>query len=192
MSFETQFNSFYPTLKQIARRFSETTRIPYEEFESSLCEEFFTKYDSFDPKKRNNFSAFMRVVLTQRAIRVTKRKEGIYYENVGYIEDLKSEDDEDGQVDFKDDYDLEDDLIRRSEIKTDADKRQLINALVRDSDQTTINIVREVLAGTDAKPTAIGKALGIHHQTVTRKLKYLSRKFDESIFGEIDTYLVCV
>lgn len=190
--FEEKFNNFYPILENIAKRYSVATGVPLDELKSSLSEEFYLKYKSFDSKRRNNFQAYMRVVLTQRAQREVERREGKFYKNVTTASQMVEDDDE---ADFfemiPDEFDLEEYIISREEIKTDADKRQLINALTENSDPVTKRIVTEVLSGTEARPTAIGRALGIHHQTVIRKLKYLSKKFDETLYGEIDSYLVC-
>lgn len=189
--FEKKFNNFYPTLKRIARRFSKTTPVPYEEFESSLCEEFFVKYEDFIESRNSSFSGYMRVRLTQRAIREAKRSEGKFYRGIEYIETRTfiNEDGDEVVEDFEDNFDLEKHVVECLYRKTDADKRQLINALSENADPDTKRIVSEYLRSDDARPTAIGKALGIHHQTVIRKLKYLSREFDENKFGELDAYL---
>ncbi len=85
---------------------------------------------------------------------------------------------------ISDDYKLE-------EIKTDADKRQLINVLTENCDPLTTAIVNEYLIDGLHKPTAIGRKLGVHHSKVTRQLHKLSRKYNEVEFGDIDAYLVC-
>jgi hypothetical protein len=77
------------------------------------------------------------------------------------------------------------------EIKTDADKRQLINALSENNDPLTTTIINEYLSGGLTRPTAIGKKLGIHHSKVTRQLQKLTKKYDESKFGDFHAYLVC-
>lgn len=192
MNFNKQFNKFYPILEEIAKRYARTTSVPYEEYESSLSEEFYLKYNDFDPKKRNNFNAFMRVVLTQRASRVANRAEGSFYDRITYLEtpsnDIDSDED-DNDFEIASEWDLEEHVISNLEKKTDEDKLQLINALIRKTDSTTKLIVDEYLRSEYARPTAIGKSLGIHHQTVIRKISRLSRNFDESKFGDIDAYL---
>lgn len=190
MNFNKQFNSFYPILVAISRRYAAGTDIPFEEYESSLSEEFFLKYEGFDPNKSDNFNAYMRVVLTQRASRVANRSERKFYDNMVFFE--SEQENEEGEVqefDIPLEWDLEEHVIKKLESKTDDDKRELINALVKETDSITKKIVTEYLRNEDAKPTGIGKALGIHHQTVIRKLSYLSRNFDEREFGEIDAYL---
>lgn len=187
MEFNKKFNSFYPVLISIAKRYSRSTAIPFEEYESSLCEEFYLKYESFDSDRRDNFNAFMRVVLTQRATRLANRREREFYDNVEFYEaSTFDEDGEEQEFDIPSDFDLEDHVIK----KTDEDKRQLIQALAGKADSITQKIVNEFLKGEHASPTAIGRALGVHHQVIARKLTYLSRNFNENEFGEIDSYLV--
>jgi len=192
LKFEEKFNSFYPTLVAISKRYSAGTGIPVEEFISSLSEEFFKKFNNFNPDKKDNFTAYMRVILTQRATRVANRQERKFYDSIMYIEDGKK--DKDGktqELDFPSEWDLEEHVISLQTKKTDADKRELINALIEKSDSVTKLIVNEYLKSSDApSPTGIGRKLGIHHQTVIRKLKYLSRNFSEREFGEIDDFLV--
>jgi hypothetical protein len=74
---------------------------------------------------------------------------------------------------FADDYNLEDDVLKT----TEADQRQLIGFLTAKGDATTTAIVEAFLASERPTPTAIGKQLGLHHSTVTRKLRRLARHF---------------
>ncbi len=193
MKFEKQFNSFYPTLRQISIRFSRTTGIPVEEFESTLCEEFYLKYAHFDPQKKDSFTAYMRVVLTQRAMRMAGRKETEFYRKeelfVGQEDSSEDGDDVAVELEIVDEFNLEEYVASKAEHKTDADKRQLINALSKNTDSVTKKIITEYLRSENAKPTAIGKAIGIHHQVVKRKVKKLARNFNESEFGNIEAYL---
>lgn len=207
MEFKEKFNSFYPTLQEISKRYAAGTDIPYEEYESSLSEEFYLKYNMFDSEKRDNFGAYMRVVLTQRASRVANRTERKYYDSMMFYEaGMVGDDGETQEIDFpyiknrdiplsvshediQFSWAVEEQVINDMENKTDADKRELIDALITNSDSLTKNIISEYLKSEDANPTGIGKKLGIHHQTVIRKLKRLAREFNEREFGEIDAYL---
>lgn len=191
MNFEKQFNSFYPTLKTIARRYSQATDIPYEEYESALCEEFFLKHHDFDHRKNPSFEGYMRVRLTQRATRVAGRKERIFYDNSYFYEgQAVNEEGEEMEFELADGFCLEEYVITLEERKTDADKRELINALISNTDDTTKVIVQEYLRGEHARPTGIGRAIGVHHQTVRRKLNSIARNYTESKFGKLDAYLV--
>lgn len=198
MNFEQQFNKFQAYIKTLSRRYSAATGIPYAEFESALNEEFFLKFEGYK-EGAGKFSAYMRVVLTQRASREANRKERKFYDAIEYI-DGQAQENGDGEeaatLEIPSEYDLEgNEVIRqghnliRLHKKTDADKRQLINALVENSDSLTTAIVNEYLVTTDARPTAIGKTLGIHHEIVSRKLRRLARNFNESQFGKINDYL---
>ena len=190
MNFEKQFNSFYPTLKNIARRYSRATDIPYAEYESSLCEEFYLKYAAFDPEKNPSFEGYMRVRLTQRATRLAGRKERRFYDNAYFYEgQAVDEEIEDPEYELADEFDLEEHVITQEELKTDEDKLQLINALTKETDDATKAIVQEYLRGEHARPTAIGRAVGIHHQVVRRKLNSIARNFTESKYGKLDAYL---
>lgn len=94
-------------------------------------------------------------------------------------------------LEVEDDVNIELDLIKRDQIKTDADKRQLINVLTVNSDSITTAIVNEFLNSAECErltPTAIGKKLGIHHEKVKRVLRKLAKRYDERQFGEIETY----
>ncbi len=192
MTFEQQFNSFYPVLKGIAKRYSMTTDIPYEEYESSLCEEFYLKYEHFDPKIRDNFNAYMRVVVTQSASRVANRSERKFYDMAYFYEGEEDEELDNDTIGFDivDDWNLEDYIVEKETKKTDDDKLQLIDALLKSTDSLTQRIIHQILDSGDVRPTAIGRAIGIHHQKVSRKLAYLSRNFNPKQFGEISDYLV--
>jgi hypothetical protein len=73
--------------------------------------------------------------------------------------------------------------------KTEADQRQLIDFLLSGADATTTAIVEAFLAHPKPTPTAIGKALGLHHSVVKRKLERLASKFDAKQFGDYRDYL---
>jgi DNA-directed RNA polymerase specialized sigma24 family protein len=73
--------------------------------------------------------------------------------------------------------------------KTEADQRQLIDFLLSGADATTTAIVEAFLAHPKPTPTAIGKALGLHHSVVKRKLERLATKFDAKQFGDYRDYL---
>jgi len=85
---------------------------------------------------------------------------------------------------LRSDYNLEEDAI----ITKEADHRQVIDFLVRNGkpDATTSAIVE---AFRNAHPSAtrneIAKEMGLHHNVVKRKLTALSRRYDESRFGDI-------
>jgi len=70
----------------------------------------------------------------------------------------------------------------------EADQRQLIDSITRSvKTSTTMTSIIEAYetAPLNASPNAIAKSLGIHHETVSRKLRKLGRQFDMNRFGDI-------
>ncbi|WP_419884871.1 hypothetical protein [Paenibacillus sp. B-A-8] len=103
-----------------------------------------------------------------------------------------NKDDEDAPTsEIADELTTEDIVIQRYK-KKEADQRQLIDFLSRSAktDTTTTTIVTAYLfAPLDAKPTEIARSLGIHHETVKRKLRRLARRYDANRFGDVHEYL---
>lgn len=76
--------------------------------------------------------------------------------------------------------------------KKETDQRQLIDFLLRSAktDATTTTIVEAFLiAPLSASPNAIAKSIGLHHETVNRKLLSLGRRYDANRFGDRREYL---
>lgn len=86
-----------------------------------------------------------------------------------------------------DEHNLEDYVLKKKEI----DKRQLIDFLLESAqiqnDSTMTAIIAEFPRHKSI--TALGKALGLHHEVVRRKLRSLSRYYDANRFGDIRDYL---
>jgi hypothetical protein len=87
-----------------------------------------------------------------------------------------------------DDFNLEETATQTKE----ADQRQLIDFLTKDSDATTKAIVEAYRTQTKSSALAIAKDLGMHHYTITRKLEKLAGKFDSKQFGNHQDYLVAL
>lgn len=80
------------------------------------------------------------------------------------------------------------DLCRKKE----DDQRQLIDFLKHSGnpDATTTAIVEAfLLAPPSASNTEIAKSIGIHHETVKRSLRKLSRRYDANRFGDYSDYI---
>ncbi|MFK4304300.1 hypothetical protein ABH892_004440 [Paenibacillus sp. RC254] len=80
-------------------------------------------------------------------------------------------------------------LVEDRVLKKEDDQRQLIAYL---SDPTQVDDVTTLIVTKFSQYdsiTALAKALGIHHETVSRKLRKLSRRYDANRFGEIGEYL---
>ena len=191
MNFERQLNNFTPMIKSISYKFSKATFVPIEELESSLREEFYLKSLTFDEETSSNFASRMKVVLSQRALRVVNRKEGAFYKNSDYLEDKLKTKDRDNDVNdlLGSSYNLEEEVISASNRKTTQDKRQLIEYLTQGEDMITTAIVKMYLDDPKIKPAEIGAKLGISRTTVSRRLRRMSDKYDESKFGDLDSYL---
>lgn len=74
--------------------------------------------------------------------------------------------------------------------KKEADQRQLIDFLANDPSQVdhdTTLIVSQFEKYDSI--TALAKALGMHHESVKRKLRKLSRRYDANRFGDVADYL---
>lgn len=188
MNFNQQLNKAIPLIKLLARRYSKATNIPYEEFVSSLHQEFYEKFETFDNMK-GEFSKFVKVTLTQKAQRIAdpKRKERQFYDKILYI---------DGQVDDEGEpiYEFEDELVNVqataiSNIEKSPDKLQLIRALIEHADDFTIAVVNRKLENPNATSNSIATEMGVDHKKVDRCIRRLSRNYDPSRFGDISQYL---
>lgn len=83
--------------------------------------------------------------------------------------------------------------VEASVIKKETDHRQVIDSLLRLSpyDSATTAIVNGILQDTsgDVTPIGAGSKLGYHPETTKRKLRKLSRYYDEAVFGSIHELL---
>ncbi|ATO50990.1 hypothetical protein P4V86_15495 [Brevibacillus laterosporus] len=75
--------------------------------------------------------------------------------------------------------------------KKERDKRELVSHLIESaktlSDEVTVKILTE-FSKYDS-PNKLAKALGLHHETVNRKLRRVSRLYDANRFGDLRDYL---
>jgi len=89
---------------------------------------------------------------------------------------------------LRDEYRVEDDVLQKKE----TDQLQLIDFLLdRVNDPVTTLIVTQFKSSNCGKMsiTALAKALGLHHETVLRKLRSLVRHYDANRFGDYYEYL---
>lgn len=184
MKFEQQFNRTKPTILLFAKRYSKATNIPVEEFESALCEEFSKKFDRYDG--RIAFSAFIKPILAQCAKRVAERRERKFYKNVIHVDGLV-DDDGDDMFEFVDENNIEEVALDR--IEKSPDKLSLVRALLEKSDEFTVVAVELILSKPDASLNSIAAEMGVHHETLNRKLKRLAKNYDQSRFGDVSQYL---
>lgn len=89
-------------------------------------------------------------------------------------------------VQLHSEFSTEDIALRKKEV----DQRKLIDSLVNDPDQVD-HVTTEIVTQFSQYPsiTALGKALGLHHEVVKRKLIALSRRYDANRFGDYHDYL---
>lgn len=71
--------------------------------------------------------------------------------------------------------------------KKKEDQRQLISFFLQNADSETTAIISEF--DNYESPNALATALGIHHETVNRKLKKLAKLYDAEAFGDYRQYL---
>ncbi|MBX6360519.1 MAG: sigma-70 family RNA polymerase sigma factor [Acidobacterium ailaaui] len=185
-NFEEAFQSFEKVLDATARKFSADFKEDYSEVRSLVNFEFWEAWKDYDDNVGCvSFETFVSRRLKFRVIDFFRSKERQFFRGLDRLEGMPSA----ATFDIPDKFDLLDDLINRFESRTDDDKRQLINILIKDSDSLTTAIVNEYLNDSKANPRKIGRKLGVHHVTVTRRLKKLAKNFDQTKYGNIESYL---
>lgn len=168
-------------IKQVVRKFTSNkeSRLDAGDLESYLNEKFIESVLRFNASKSNNLGAYLNVRLTQHALN---------FINTGYAKynavsepfsaiDAKAQDtSDDGDVDpfeVTDDFDLEGYVLKRQEIKRVLDK------LFTKATDVQRRIMEYYLkAEGKVSYTQVGKALGLHHETVKRELAKLARMVD--------------
>jgi DNA-directed RNA polymerase specialized sigma subunit len=174
-------------IDSISHKFTLGTRYSLDDMKQVLTIEFWFKLEKFDSEKWDNIEGFMQYALSQKAIReLNRQKWYLETKDSTYLEDINQSNGEEDAATFEiaDTFNLE-------ETVTDSlVKRQLIEKLVENKkDPLTTAIVREYLSPEQPSPTAIGLKLGVHHEIVKRRIKSLSKFFDEKQFGSLDSYL---
>lgn len=168
-------------IKQVVRKFTSNkeSRLDAGDLESYLNEKFIESVLRFDASKSNNLGAFLNVRLTQHALN---------FINTGYAQHnavselfsviyAKAQDiSDDGDVEpfeVTDDFDLEGDVVKRQEIK------RVLGVLFAKATDVQRRIMEYYLkAEGKVSYTQVGKALGLHHETVKRELAKLARMAD--------------
>lgn len=171
MTFEERYEKFKPVLMSIARRYANSSPIPIEEYESALNEEFFMRYDEFDERRNNNFGAFMRVILTQKATRIATRKERKYYDSIEYI-DLPDESDEETK------YPME--LVSDVDVEEQIFDVMFVEEQLAKADDETRRILEVFFAEPNASFREIARQLGMNDKLVKRRLLAVARDVKEA------------
>lgn len=189
MEFEKVFKELFWLVEVKAKRFSETTGEDKQDLISYMQYEFWQEWLNYD-KAESDFKSYIDYRLNQRAIDYVRKKSREFNRGTRKISELEGED-EDGnpiELEFIDhSADVEKQVVDK--IKTDEDKRQLIFALVKDSDSLTTAIVNEFLTDANTNPTAVGKKIGVHNQTVIRKLSAIRRNYYANKSEDISDFL---
>lgn len=187
MELESQFNSFHPKIKSLAKRYARETSIPAEDFESAMCEGFWVSFETYDANKNDNFDAFIFSKLKKRAIDVIRSKYGKSWQRSDYLEDklpANCEGMNAVEVLVIADTNTESSAIER----LDGDKLQLIKHLTSGSDSFTIAVVKELLE-TGQTIKGVSTRLGVHNYKTSRALRKLHKRYDEKKFGDYRSYI---
>ena len=82
---------------------------------------------------------------------------------------------------------VEDDVIKKM---TESGRQAVIDHLLHPakSDIATTAIVAILKVSSFESPTSLGKAAGVHHEVVKRKLRAMARLYDRNRFGDIRDY----
>jgi hypothetical protein len=188
---DTQFNRVFsessPLVTHLARLYSKKSGVPEAEFISQLNEEVWLAYNKHDPT-RTTISTWLYTSLTSRAKRVASRGEYKFYSKLRYTETKKDESDS-CLLQIEDEHHVEQEVIDKLGKKREDDQRQLIAFL---SDPSQVDSDTTLIVSNFSQHdsiTALAKALGMHHETVKRKLRKLARRYDANRFGDINEYL---
>lgn len=189
MKFEEVYKKHKWLIRKKAESYYRSTGEDFDELESFLTLVFWKEFKKYDEQK-SSFTEYIGVRLDHRLIDYVNKRQREFERSSEHLSALVKEDEE-GELR---EYEIEDtaateEISCYGENKTDEDKRQLINVLVKNTDSLTTAIVNEFLNDDGATPTAIGRKLGTHHQTVRRKLDALARKYYANHDEDIIEYL---
>lgn len=173
-------------VKQIARKYAGTqgSRIELGDIESYLNEMFMEACLRYDETK-GSLGAYLNARLNQHArnfIKTSYHKSTLAHDTFSAIDGGNEEDGEDTptfeETKLTDGVYLEDTAIKQMEVK-----RAVSEMLANATDLQ--RRIMEVYMKAEVKPsfTQIGKALGVHHETVKRELAKLAKTtaFDASL-----------
>jgi hypothetical protein len=186
-AFSELFKIYDKKIRKLSLKSSIMYNIPENEFRSYLNNRFWIAIKTFESGNGANFNTWFYYNMRQGISRVVRSK----LRKVYSLEELTLDSSTD-----EGDFTEKDKLIalHRTEetvfnIKTKEDQRQLISFLTDPDKVDEITTLIVINFDKFDSITALGKALGIHHETVKRKLRKLARNYDESIFGDYSDYL---
>ncbi|QYG88302.1 sigma factor [Bacillus atrophaeus] len=188
-AFNQVFESFQLLVRNLAKKYGRNCPILFDEITSELNERIWRIVENFVASKTQDVVAHFKIHLSRAAIDITRKRNGTYVKRRIPLDTTAEENAatfESGEAIRIEEY-----VISRieGEIKTDQDKRQLIEALTKNSDALTTAIVKEHLSSEQPSARQIGRKLGVHHYTVTREIRKLRKNYDASLHGELNAFL---
>lgn len=188
-AFNQVFESFQLLVRNLARKYGRNCPILFDEITSELHERIWKVVEKFDASKTRDVISHFKIHLSRAAIDVTRQRNGSYVKRRIPIDTTTEE--SAATFESGESIQIEEYVISRldGEIKTDQDKRQLIEALTKNSDALTTAIVKEHLSSEQPSARQIGRKLGVHHYTVTREIRKLSKNYDATQYGELNAFL---
>ncbi|CAF1897565.1 hypothetical protein P9B01_02780 [Bacillus subtilis] len=188
-SFNQIFETFQMLVKNLAKRYGRNCPILFDEIISALNEKIWWIVENFDKSKTREVEKHFKLHLSREAIDTTRERNGTYAKRRIPLDHTAEENA--ATFESSEIVEIEEHVISKitGEIKTDQDKRQLIKALTKNSDALTTAIVKEHLSSEQPSARQIGRKLGVHHYTVTREIRKLSKNYDASQYGELNAFL---
>lgn len=172
-------------LKQIARKYAGKVH-DATDIESYLNERFTKVVLAFNPAKSNNLGGYLNKVLSQRAENFINSKEGKFAtRNKAFSAINEGGNGEDKPL-FEETK-LTDGVYLETTVHRDKHVSETLDCLFTNATEQQKDIMNAYLnAEGKASYTQIGKAVGLHHETVKRELKKLAKlaNFDFTVLEQ--------
>ncbi|QDF49583.1 hypothetical protein FIM06_2521 [Bacillus velezensis] len=187
--FSDLYESGKEYIDKVVADFSKTRSVIKDDLTSSLNERLWSWSLKVDVQKIKNAENALIYELKKAAIDIVRGRNGTYVERHKLVDSTAEENA--ATFESGSDYLMEDYVISKidRDIKTDQDKRQLIEALTENSCSLTTAIVKEHL--TSQKPTwkSVADRVGIDRKKAKRVVERLAKNYDASLYGDINAYL---
>lgn len=164
MTFDDRFRLVYPRIQAIAKKYSYAYPVPYEEYESMMCEEFIKIDASFDGKVNDSYSSYVGAKLDQVALRMSgaDRKERRFHDSIEPF-DLPDGDEEERK------YPVE--LIADVDIEEQVFDEMFVEEQLAKADGVTRKILAAFFADPHASYREIARIVGVERKMVQRRLE---------------------
>lgn len=164
-------------IKQIARKYA-GKQFDATDIESYLNERFTKVALAFNPAKSNNLGGYLNKVLAQRADNFIKSKEGKFNTRNKTFSALNEGGNGEDKPMFEETK-LTDGVYLETTVHRDAHVSEVLDCLFANATELQQRIMNAYLnAEGKASYTQIGKAVGVHHETVKRELKKIAKLAD--------------